>query len=414
MKKTFASYPPEYRQILENYARGVNAYIATLDKKSLPPEFQILQYSPEEWKPSDSLFIGAIIADGLSTTWQFDLLKSKFAALPKDVYEKLFLEKTPFDVLVVGKDIDNSKLKKTNASNQNVTVDETLFQMAKADSETRRTSLERIGFYQEFNAASNNWVISGKRTLDGKAILANDPHLPLSVPNVWYLTSLNSPRGKVSGVTFPGVPGIVLGHNDFIAWGATNLGPDAQDLYIETFNDKNEYKTANGWRPSKKRIEQIKVRTNLLKPDIENVELEVLETENGVVIIEQAEKKYALKWTALDPKNDTFDAFHKLNYAKNWTNFKTALSTYGGATQNFIYADVKGNIGFHNAGAIPVRNAGSSDQPFDGAENEGRWIGQIPFAELPESYNPPEGFIVTANQRLAGDSYTIFSRQCLG
>ena len=127
-----------------------------------------------------------------------------------------------------------------------------------------------------------------------------------------------------------------------------------------------------------------------------------------MVILEQADKKYALKWTAFDPKNDTFEAFYKLNSAKNWEDFKSALSRYGGATQNFVYADVKGNIGFHNAGAIPVRNSGRSDMPFDGAKNEGKWISQIPFAELPESYNPPEGFIVTANQRLAGDSYKYF------
>ena len=265
VQKSFENYPPAYRKILEDYSRGVNAYIATLDKKTLPPEFQILQYAPEEWKPTDSLIIGAILSDGLSTTWQFDLLKSKFAALPKDVYEKLFLEKTPFDVLVVGKDSDKKQNAKSKDQNRDLLLNDSLYQLAKNDEELRKSSLERIGFYQEFNAASNNWVISGKRTLDGKAILANDPHLPLSVPNIWYLTNLLSPNGKVSGVTFPGVPGIVLGHNEFIAWGATNLGPDVQDLYVETFNDKNEYKTANGWKPAKKRIEQIKVRTKFVE-----------------------------------------------------------------------------------------------------------------------------------------------------
>ena len=116
VKKTYENYPPEYRKVLDDYARGVNAYIATLDKKTLPTEFQILQYAPEEWKPTDSLIIGAILADGLSTTWQFDLLKSKFAGLPKEVYEKLFMEKTPFDVLVVGKDSENQKVKKAESS----------------------------------------------------------------------------------------------------------------------------------------------------------------------------------------------------------------------------------------------------------------------------------------------------------
>ena len=132
VQKSYENYPPAYRKILEDYARGVNAYIATLDKKTLPPEFQILQYAPEEWKPTDSLIIGAILSDGLSTTWQFDLLKSKFAALPKDVYEKLFLEKTPFDVLVVGKDSENPKVKKATASNDNIDIDESLFQVGKS------------------------------------------------------------------------------------------------------------------------------------------------------------------------------------------------------------------------------------------------------------------------------------------
>lgn len=406
--KTYQSYSPEYRKILDDYARGVNAYIGTLDKTTLPVEFQILQYQPEEWKPQDSLIIGAILADGLSTTWHFDLLKAKFAQLPKETYEKLFLEKTPFDVLVVGKDSASQKSKKTSAQNKKLKVDDELFKLAKLDAEARKSSLERIGFYEEFNAASNNWVISGKRTADGKAILANDPHLPLTVPGIWYLSNFTSPKGKVLGVTFPGVPGIVLGHNEFIAWGATNLGPDVQDLYAETFNEKGEYQTANGWKPATKRIEQIKVRKNLLKPETETTDLEVLETENGVVIVDQNAKKYALKWTALDPKNETFQAFYNLNQAKNWNDFKNALSTYGGATQNFVYADVNGNIGFHNAGAIPIRSSKGSDRPFDGAKAEGKWLRKIPFAELPNSYNPPQGFIVTANQRLAGDSYKYF------
>jgi penicillin G amidase len=406
VQKTYESYPPEYKKVLEDYARGVNAYIATLDKNTLPAEFQILQYAPEPWKPTDSLIIGAILADGLSTTWQLDLVKSKFASLPDETFEKLFLEKTPYDVLVVGKDSD--KKQKAKAEKRILKIDETVYQAALREEEIRKSSLEKIGFYQEFNAASNNWVISGKRTLDGKAILANDPHLPLSVPSIWYLTQLASPKGRVSGVTFPGVPAVVLGHNEFIAWGATNLGPDVQDLYVETFNDKNEYKTADGWKSAKKRIEQIKVRKNPLSAETETVELEVTETANGVVILENGDKKYALQWTALNPKNETFDAFYQLNYAKNWDEYKKALSSYGGATQNFIYADVKGNIGFHNAGAIPIRNSGRSDLTFDGAKNEGKWIGQIPFAELPNSYNPPEGFIVTANQRLAGDSYKYF------
>ena len=423
VEESYRNFSPEYKSILDNYARGVNAFIATLDKDSMPPEFNILQYTPEPWKATDSLIIGKILADGLSTSWHHDATRAKFKDLPKEKFDQLFIEKTPFDVLVVGKDeervqIPNSKFQIQKSKDQSPKIKdqssfdtktlENLFAFAEKDEAVRKSSLEEIGFYQEFNAASNNWVISGKRTLDGKPILANDPHLDASAPSIWYLTHLSTPKNRVSGVTFPGVPGIVLGHNEFIAWGATNLGPDVQDIFIKNFNDKNQYQTANGWQNAKVRIEEIKVRKNLLKPETEIIKLEVLETDDGVVIQDDGNKKIALKWTALDAKNNDFEAFYLLNRAKTWDEFKAALKTYGGATQNFIYADVAGNIGFHNGGRIPIRSSGDGSFPNDGAKNEGKWTGYIPFEELPNSLNPPEGFIVTANQRLAGDNYKYF------
>ena len=286
------------------------------------------------------------------------------------------------------------------------------------------------GFYQEFGAMSNDWVVSGKRTLDGKPILANDPHLPPGAPSVWYMSNLSAPNVHVSGVTFPGVPGIVLGHNENIAWGATNLGPDVQDLYVETFNDKNQYQAFGRWQDAKVRKEEIKVRKTPTSPETEIVELDVVETRNGVIIADAeagaktfipqgapndllltvgpVKHAYALKWTVRDPKNDTFGAFLDLDRAKNWEDFKAALKTYGGATQNFVYADVKGNIGYYGAGAIPIRKSGDGSIPYQGWTNDGEWLKNIPFEELPNSYNPPEGIIVTANQRIAGDSYKYF------
>ena len=420
VEEAFRGFTPEYKAILENYARGVNAFIATLDEKTLPVEFQVLKYKPSVWKATDSLVIGAILADGLSTTWQADVMRASFADLPKVKFDQLFLEKTPIDVLVVGTDNFNRRDAKTqrgkelkfSQSFQNNSASQRLggeiLEFAVRDEEIRKSSLERIGFYQEFNAASNNWVVSGKRTLDGKPILANDPHLPASAPSIWYLSNLSAPNMRVSGVTFPGVPGVVLGHNEYIAWGATNLGPDVQDLYVETFNDKNQYKTPNGWETAKVRREEIKVRKNILSPETETETLEVVETRNGVIITGQDNKKYALKWTARDPKNDAFEAFLLLNRAKNWNDFNAALKTYGGAAQNFIYADVKGNIGFHNGGKIPIRRTGDGSMSYDGATGGGDWTGVIPYEELPNSFNPPEGFIVTANQRIVGDSYKYF------
>ena len=413
VEEAFKGFTPEYKAILESYARGVNAYIATLDEKTLPIEFQLLKFKPDVWKATDSLVIGAILSDGLSTTWQADVMRASFADLPKEKFDQLFLEKTPLDVLVVGKDNQvksrESRVESPKSKFQNPnSIDDSLLEFALIDEEIRKSSLSRIGFYQEFNAASNNWVVSGKRTLDGKPILANDPHLPPSVPSIWYLSNLSSKNMRVSGVTFPGVPGVVLGHNEYIAWGATNLGPDVQDLYVETFNDKNQYKTPNGWETAKVRREEIKVRKNLLSPETETETLEVTETRNGVIITGQDNKKYALKWTARDPKNDAFEAFLLLNRAKNWNDFNAALKTYGGATQNFVYADVKGNIGFHNGGKIPIRRTGDGSMPYDGATDKGDWTGVIPYEELPNSFNPPEGFIVTANQRIVGDSYKYF------
>ncbi|MBA2620721.1 MAG: penicillin acylase family protein [Acidobacteria bacterium] len=406
VEETFARFPAETRAVLENYARGVNAYIATLNEKTLPVEFQILRYKPTTWLPTDSLVVGEIINDGLSTTWQSDVLRTSFGDLPKEKYQQLFMKKTPLDVLVVGKD---KEVRSPQSIVRNPQLkDDWLLEFALKDASIRKSSLERVGFYQEFNAASNNWVVSGKRTADGKPILANDPHLPANAPSVWYLVNLSTANSRVSGVTFPGIPGVVLGHNENIAWGATNLGPDVQDIYVETFNEKGQVKTASGWADAKKRSEEIKVRKNVLSPETDTEILNVLETKNGVVISEQAGKSYALKWMARDVKADSFTAFLLLDRAKNWDDFRTALKTYGGAPQNFVYADTRGNIGYYGAGRIPIRRSGDGSVPYDGATNAGDWTGFIPFEELPQSYNPPEGIIVTANQRIVGNSYKYF------
>lgn len=405
-EKSLPMLSPELKNALDNYARGVNAYIATLDAKSLPVEFQILQYKPREWKPTDTLVIGKILSDALSSTWDQDLLRSKMASLPSDKLQDLINNVTPNDVILFGKDskVKNAKMAAQSLDNKwNFTSE-----IAQNEFQTRKNSLERVGFYAENLAASNNWVISGKRTKDGKALLANDPHLQPNAPGIWYLSHLSAPNMRVSGVTFPGVPGVVLGHNENIAWGATNVGPDVQDLYVESIDETGKYKTPNGSENAVTRKEEIKVRINPFKADTENVSLEVIETRNGVVIAEDQGKKIALKWTARDPKNQEFEAFFRLNRAANWEDFKGSLKTYGGASQNFVYADAKGNIGWYAAGRIPIRKSGSGALPYDGATNDGEWLGMIPFEELPNLYNPPEGFIVTANQRIVGTDYKYF------
>ena len=449
---------PELRLALDSYAKGVNAYIATLDDKTLPVEFRILQYKPRDWVAADTVVVGKILADALSSTWRNDLLRASLEGMDKAKLADLNNQVTPYDVILFGKDGvtarrgDDGTGRRgesepgavatgfpflgitttpsaeaastpplqggepesapggvaTGFSDRNAIVNDTslsVLNQANVEEQIRKSSLERIGFYAEGLAASNNWVISGKRTADGKPLLANDPHLLASAPGIWYLTHLTTPTMRVSGVTFPGVPGIVLGHNENIAWGATNVGPDVQDLYIETFDSAGNYKTPNGVTAPVIRKEQIKVRANPLKADVTTETFEVVETRNGPIIIDDGAKKYSLKWTAFDPKNSEFESFFLANRAKDWNDFKKAFRSYGGATQNFVYADIKGNIGWYAAGRIPIRKTGDGAFPYDGSTNDGDWTGFIPFDELPNLYNPPEGFIVTANQRIVGTSY---------
>lgn len=395
---------PELRSALDNYALGVNAYIAGLTDETTPPEFKILQYKPRQWDPVDTIVIGKILADALSSTWQNDLIRASASVLSKDKFDDLVNPVTPYDVVLFGSDARAMAGSVPKPSTSNLAFGN-VADFINKEEQVRKDSLSSVGLYSEDLAASNNWVVSGKRTADGKPILENDPHLAPSAPGIWYLTHLSTPQMRVSGVTFPGVPGIVLGHNANIAWGATNVGPDVQDLYIETFNAEGKYKTPAGWERPIVRKEEIKVRTNLTKTDTRTVDLDVEETRNGVVIREDAGKKYALKWTARDPKNNEFEAFYYANRAGDWTSFLSALKKYGGSTQNFVYADVKGNIGWYAAGRIPIRRVGDGSLPYDGATNDGDWTGYIPFEELPNLYNPKEGFIVTANQRTVGTAY---------
>jgi penicillin amidase len=406
---------PEVRSALENYARGVNAYISSLDDKSFPVEFQILQYRPRQWRPMDSILIGKILSDGLSSSWRQDLVK---AMIPADKRAEMFDPRSNFDVLLFGKDNAKAEMRRqgeeekgrSEFTRQNVSSSARLqvsaSALAQAES-VRKSSLERIGLYAEDLAASNNWVVSGKKTADGKPLLANDPHLNATQPPIWYLVNLSAPNLKVAGVTIAGSPGVVLGHNENIAWGATNVGPDVQDLYLEEFDAGNplRYKTPNGFENANTRREEIKVRKNPLKTETEIVALDVVTTRNGVIFFEDAGKRYALKWTAFDPKNNELEAFYFVNHARNWNDFKRGFKLYGGAMQNFIYADTAGNIGWYAAGRVPIRKTGDGSVPYDGATNDGEWTGMIPFEDLPNLYNPPSGFIVTANQRTIGTSY---------
>ncbi len=398
------------RALFEAYAAGVNAYINSLDAKALPPEFQILQYKPRPWTPADSLLVAKLFAEGLSNTWRLDIMREALAGLPAEKRAALLPEISPLDVLVVGKDTMKSNASNANRIQGSGSVSPELIAALVKDQEVEAQALERVGLYAEGLAASNNWVVSGKRTASGKPLLANDPHLAASAPSIWYLVHLSAPDVRVAGVTAPGLPGVIIGHNDRIAWGMTNVGPDVQDLYIEKFDPAKpqRYLTPQGWRDAEVRHEQIKVRKGFGSSESDTVTLDVTVTRHGPIIFEKDSKRYALQWTALDPKLNSPDGTYLMNRARNWKEFNAALRSFTAPTQNIVYADVDGHIGYHAAGVVPIRKSGDGSVPYDGSTDAGEWVSYIPTEKLPQVFDPPSGMIVTANQRIVGTDYPYF------
>ena len=421
-----AHLDPKFGAALTAYANGINAYISSRTDQTLPPEFRILQYKPRPWSPADSLAVGALMAEYLSSTWQLDVMRGGLMSLPKNKREAVLPDTSPLDVLVVGSDRTRARgnsptYRGPRAGSPRGAVDRdgvTEFPpaiLAELNEliEAQRVSFERLGFPArglETLEASNNWVVSGKHTATGKPLLANDPHIPASAPNIWYQTELMAPGIHVAGVTFPGLPGLVIGHNERIAWGATNLGPDVQDVYIEKFDKTNptRYQTPSGWSDAEVRHEQIKVRKSFTDSATDTQTHDVVVTRHGPIILEKDGTSYALRWTLLDPATLQTAGIFNVNRASNWKEFTQALSSYQGPTQNFIYADVDGHIGYYGAGRIPIRKSGDGSVPYDGATDDGEWTGFVPFDKLPHISDPASGIIVTANQRVVGSDYPYF------
>ncbi|MBK8313688.1 MAG: penicillin acylase family protein [Acidobacteria bacterium] len=398
------------RALFQAYADGVNAWISTLDEKTLPTEFRVLKYQPRKWTLADSIVIGFLMAESLSTSWQQDIMRAAFTDLPADLRDELFIVYSDLDTPVVGS--DRLKAKPAKAAKSMVSVSDGASRLALASEQTRERSLSRVGMWAEDMAASNNWVVSGKRTVTGKPLLSNDPHLAPSVPNIWYMVHLSAPGLRVSGVSIPGINGVIIGHNDRIAWGMTNLGPDVQDLYLEKFDKEKfdaknppKYQTPKGWEQAEVRCEDVKVRKNPTSPETETVCVDVAVTRHGPIILDRGKEKYALRWSIHDTQANSFASFHYLNRAKNWKEFTAAISNFSGATQNFIYADIDGHIGYYGSGRIPIRRSGDGSLPYDGTKDDGEWTGYIPFDKLPHVYDPPSGMIVTANSRVVGKDY---------
>jgi penicillin amidase len=381
--------------ILEAYAAGVNAFLST--NPTLPPEFLILGVQPEPWQPVDSLVWAKMMAWDLGGNWNDEVMRALLIAQigPEDA-DFLMPAYTTDGPLILP---DAALVRPAAASTP---------PDAAIKPDTARAMLDlwetvhlTTGLGDRL-AGSNNWVIGGARTASGKPLLVNDPHLGNRIPSIWYLAHMQGGAINSIGATFPGLPAVVIGYNERIAWGVTNTGPDVQDLYIERIDAQN-YVEYNGKREPVTLIDEtINVK------DAEPVTLTVRITRHGPIISDVTSgtgETLAFRWTSLDEEDATIRAFLNINRAHNWEEFTTALRDYKAPMQNFVYADVEGNIGYYAPGALPIRRNGNGRLPVPGWTDEYEWAGYVPFEELPHVYNPLQGYIVTANNRVIGDDY---------
>ena len=415
------------RAYFDAYARGVNAFLEShRDRLSL--EFRLLKYTPHPWTVTDSLLVGARMVQDLNHSSNPPALtREKILAqlgpeLTADLYvNSSWRDRPPTET----RGIDDAPAARSddNEDNDDEEVDPeggnslisaastrlpqglkpAFFPRLNGTSQTAplQNTLEEIDL---FRPGSNNWVVSGQHTVSGKPLLSNDMHLDHQMPNLWYeahlrTTAATKANFDVAGVTLPGVPFVIVGHNRRIGWGFTNVGPTVEDLFIEEFNAQGQYKTSAGWRDAQHRQETIHVKG---KPD---VTFDVMTTRHGPIVSELLPgetRKIALRWTLQDGMGLMF---FDVNSAQNWEEFRVAFSNFGAPGQNVVYGDVDGHIGYQATGRVPIRAAGDGSLPVSGSDDAHEWKGWIPFDEMPHIYDPPSGILATANGRIAPNGY---------
>lgn len=372
-------------ELMDAYTAGVNAFIAT---QPLPAEFKVLAYRPEPWDSLATSAWGTVLAWGLSCNWETELLRAwlldemgpERAADLTPVYAENYLTTLPDEQ--VGRRLAAGLIEAFRETAAHGPVGAPIF---------------------GHGLGSNNWVVSGARTASGRPHLANDPHLPPVFPTIWYANHLVGGDFNVAGFTLPGVPGVIIGHNEHCAWGITNAFPDVQDVYIERFHPDNptRYEDGGEWRAAEVSEETIVVR------GLRNVHVKVRSTHNGPVFSDVLPGDHAdlsYNWTMFHGGNH-MRAVLATNRARNWDEFYEGVRHWSFPSQNVVFADTAGTIAYVMPGLVPRRRKGDGLSPVPGWTGEFGWDEWIPFEELPVYVNPPEGFIATANNCMTGDSY---------
>ena len=417
-QRIYANLPAAERTRLDDYARGVNLYIEQ-HPNSLPPEFKLLFYRPRPWTGVDSISVGMMMVQMLDTHWYAKLNRERIAAklnnpkLEADLYPVgSWRDHPPTGVLLdlsqphpeppsTG-DSDDEENTEASARPAGIPPAQLSTVQEASSSDIPRPLRTFLGLPDCSGcvAGSNNWVIAGRHTASGKPLLSNDMHLGLTEPNIWFMADLEAPGYHAAGVTVPGMPFVVAGHNEHVAWGFTALIADVQDLYVEKLDGKgNYYQAANGtaageWKPLAVDHEVIRVRGS------KDVSLDIQSTAHGPLVnplLSHESRPIALKWTLYDPALNALPLY-QINVSSGWTEFSAALSTWNWPTQNVVYADDQGHIAYHAAGKVPMRPAGLQGVPIQDAGHE--WQGYIPYDSMPNSEDPPSGFLATANSRV--------------
>jgi penicillin amidase len=416
-RRIYANQPPADRARLDAYARGVNLFIAQ-HQATLPPEFRLLGYRPQPWSGVDSVSIGLTMVQMLDTHWDSKLSREAISAKLKD-------PKLEADLYPVGSWRDHpptgvqanpsqSHPKPAPASNDDENRNQASAAPVAHEDTLALRALLGLPNCNGCMPGSNNWVIAGSHTASGKPLLSNDMHLGLTEPNIWYMADLKvngsngAPGFHAAGVTLPGMPYVIAGHNDHVAWGFTALYADVQDLYIEKLDGRGDFQNLDGdWKPLQVDHEIIKVRGG------KDVLLDVQLTAHGPLlnpIFTKETRPIALKWTLYDPTLNSLPLY-QLNVASNWKEFSAALATWSWPTQNVVYSDDQGHIAYHAIGKVPIRLGGTgvftrpipTDQLYSRYEWGLSWIPQliyIPYEAMPHAVDPPSGFLATANSRV--------------